>query len=100
MARKLSKSEESRLRGLAAGVETQAEGKIVQQTIRFSWVRRRVVEKSYLGPGGEVKSLGDTFDIWLEEPPGEPPREPDRRAYSSHATAKELLKYELYVRTF
>lgn len=98
MSRRISNREESRLRGLAGGLESQAENEIVQQPINFSWVRRRVVEGRYLTTRGEVSTPRDMFDLWLEDPPGDPVRDPTLQKHSSRAAAEALVKYETNVR--
>lgn len=98
VTRKMTKKEESRLDALVSGLEFQAEDQIVQQSIRFSWIRRRVVEGGYHGSGGWTKTTGNQFDLWLEDAPGDPARAPDRVESGEHAAARALLDYELRVR--
>ncbi|MBI5310221.1 MAG: hypothetical protein HZB14_04190 [Actinobacteria bacterium] len=98
MARKMTNNEEGRFNGLFTSLELQAEGHIVQHDIRFCWARRVVKEGSYIGHKGEMKTVLDTFDLWLEEAPGDPLRKPDMHASSAREAAKELLAYERRVK--
>lgn len=58
-----------------------------------AWVRRRVVEGRYMGVAGEVCHAVSTFDIWLREEPGDPPREALDEP-NARAVAERLLGYE------
>ena len=96
---KLTKAQESRLRGLTTTLEFQTVDVVAQvEQIRYAWVRKRMVEGRYHTVGGEVREPVDTYDLWLEDAPGEPPRDPDAREPSAHAAAKRLLVYEDWVR--
>lgn len=90
MSRKPTKAEEGRLRGLATMLEYQREDAVERvEQIRFAWVRRTVVEGRYTDASrGEVREPMSVYDLWLEDVPGEPPREPEAHASS----AREALR--------
>lgn len=91
MTPKRTKREESQLEAWASGLEIQSEGAIDQiDSVRFLLGRREVVDGKF-GPMS-------AFDLWLEDPSGDPPRIPDAHAFSSHAAAERLLTYADYVR--
>lgn len=96
---KLTKGEEDHRRRLASGLESQPEGVVERLSVRFAWARRRVVEGRYRdAKRGEIREPVDTFDLWLEQRPGDPPREPDAREPTAGMAADRLAEYERWVR--
>ncbi len=98
MPRRPSKAEQSRDAGLATELELLGAGEIVQLDLRFAWARRRAVETRHRTVSGIEVGEGSVWDLWLEEPPGDPPREPDACEASAWAAVERLRKYEQWVR--
>lgn len=87
---------EGRIRSLVTNLEAMPENDVRKVPLAGgaqAWVRRRVVDARYIGAEGEVRHPVDTFDVWLRDEPGDPPREALGEP-SAHAVAERLLGYE------
>jgi len=86
---------EDRIRSLVTRLDEMPENDVrkVPLSSAHAWVRRRVVEGRYIGAEGEVRHPVSTFDVWLRDEPGDPPREALDEP-NAHAVAERLLGYE------
>lgn len=85
-----------RIRSLARRLDEMPENDVQKVPLAggaHAWVRRRVVDGRYIGAEDEVSRRVSTFDIWLRDEPGDPPREALDEP-NADAVAERLLGYE------
>jgi hypothetical protein len=88
---------DKRLRAMADHLDRLTIGEIEQQPIRFAWVRRREVVPRGVEHWMSAPRV-DAFDLWLEDPPGEPERTADEEHTRGSAVATRLVEYERWAR--
>jgi hypothetical protein len=91
-----STEREDRVRSLVTRIDGMPENdvrKVPLASGAHAWVRRRVVEGRYVGVEGDVRHPVNTFDVWLRDEPGDPPREAVHEP-NTHSVAQRLLGYE------
>jgi hypothetical protein len=87
---------EDRIRSLVTRLDEMPDDdirKVPLESSAHAWVRRRVVEGSYIGIDGVVRHPVSTFDVWLRDEPGDPLRQALSEP-SAHGVAERLLRYE------
>ncbi|MEJ7655675.1 MAG: hypothetical protein WKF33_01430 [Thermoleophilaceae bacterium] len=96
---KRTKAEERRRRKLEGILEHRPYDEITRLwEINVAWARRRSVEGRYHHAGrGEVREPMDVFDLWTEDRPGEPPREPDGTYATASAAVDRLAQYQQWI---
>jgi hypothetical protein len=88
---------EKRLSAMADHLGRLTLDEIEQQPIRFAWVRRREVVQRGVEHWMSAPTV-DAFELWLEDPPGEPERTADEEHTRSSAVARRLVEYERWAR--